>query len=342
MKVTGKIAEFWQKRVKGLVTNDPKDEFVSLLWKLHLPEEAIRRPPGNITSGAINGDLLAVKEFIRDGQSIEEKTPGYSSPLHAAATRGNLELVEFFLDCGLPPDRCDYPEFSPITDAALKGHVGVVKRLLQAGIPENQRMAALLKARARKFDTIAKMLDRLPVSTVEFDKALQESLERNKLRHKPKTWLEGDARSVLVKRASELVESPDVRAAIREADDGCMTLVGLAIQTGSVEIVQRVIEVPPPGSLVTRALLEAARRGEKNIVEILLKSGADPRFSDEAGNTALLEACEFGDLEMVDLLLAAGANPKAKTIEGESPLSAAQGPFRNRIRELLKKAGKKS
>lgn len=121
-----------------------------------------------------------------------------------------------------------------------------------------------------------------------------------------------------------------------------MTLVDLAIQIGSVEIVQRVIEVPPPGNLVTRALLEAARRGEKNIVEILLKSGADPRFSDEAGNTALLEACGFGDLEMVDLLLAAGANPKAKTVEGESPLSAAQGPFRNRIRDLLKKTGKKS
>uniref|UniRef100_A0A1X7SN03 Uncharacterized protein n=1 Tax=Amphimedon queenslandica TaxID=400682 RepID=A0A1X7SN03_AMPQE len=40
------------------------------------------------------------------------------------------------------------------------------------------------------------------------------------------------------------------------------------------------------------ALIEAARGGHCDVVELLLKKGADPSHSNNYGNTALIEAAE--------------------------------------------------
>jgi len=49
-------------------------------------------------------------------------------------------------------------------------------------------------------------------------------------------------------------------------------------------------------------------------------------------------AAEWGDLEIVRCLLAAGAKPKAKTMGGETPMTAASGPYRKQIETALQQA----
>jgi ankyrin repeat protein len=51
----------------------------------------------------------------------------------------------------------------------------------------------------------------------------------------------------------------------------------------------------------------AAEKGDKIVVELLLKNGAQPDFEDENGCTPLSRAIERGDTGVLQLLLAQGA-----------------------------------
>ena len=60
---------------------------------------------------------------------------------------------------------------------------------------------------------------------------------------------------------------------------------------------------PPFGPRVERA----AEKGDKEVVELLLKNGAQPHFEDENGCTPLSRVIETGNAVVVEFLLAQGA-----------------------------------
>ena len=89
-------------------------------------------------------------------------------------------------------------------------------------------------------------------------------------------------------------------------------------------------------------LVLAAAWGHADMVEILLKAGADPNFgADKDGLTALMWACKNFDeqLEMVRALLEAGADIDAKSDYDETPLSIAYEYENHNIVTLLKEYG---
>jgi ankyrin repeat protein len=72
------------------------------------------------------------------------------------------------------------------------------------------------------------------------------------------------------------------------------------------------------------ALHWAARRGETEMVRMLLAAGANVRATTRLGNyTALLLASEGGHAAAIDALAAAGADPKGTTAAGVTPLMLA-------------------
>jgi len=69
---------------------------------------------------------------------------------------------------------------------------------------------------------------------------------------------------------------------------------------------------------------DAARRGDREAVRALLKSGADVNAAEGDGTTALHWAARSGDGELVQMLVSAGANVRATTRLGAyTPLMMA-------------------
>jgi ankyrin repeat protein len=87
------------------------------------------------------------------------------------------------------------------------------------------------------------------------------------------------------------------------------------------------------------ALHFAARAQRKEMVEALLKAGAKPDGADADGNTPLIHCVMSGlepNREIVQLLLRHGADPKKKNRERESALDVARFAEDNELLSLLK------
>jgi len=77
-------------------------------------------------------------------------------------------------------------------------------------------------------------------------------------------------------------------------------------------------KIPDPGL----ALIEAANKGDSEVVEALFDSGADINARDEQNQTALHQAANRGHAPVVKLLLERGADVNAKNLFGQTPLLA--------------------
>ena len=67
----------------------------------------------------------------------------------------------------------------------------------------------------------------------------------------------------------------------------------------------------------------AAGYGRRDVVELLLRLGADVHARDDGGLIPLHNACSFGHAEVVALLLNAGADPNARDGWSYTPLHEA-------------------
>ena len=88
------------------------------------------------------------------------------------------------------------------------------------------------------------------------------------------------------------------------------------------------------------ALHAAAREGNKGVVELLLEKGADPNCKDKDGNNALILAADRGHEEVVKLLLKGGAQVDLQNEDGDTPLSIAARKGYEGVVELLLKERK--
>ena len=65
-----------------------------------------------------------------------------STPLHSAASRGQLEITKILLTNGSKVDALDYSDRSPLYVAAQRGHKEVVETLLSKGAKVSNYPAA--------------------------------------------------------------------------------------------------------------------------------------------------------------------------------------------------------
>jgi len=92
------------------------------------------------------------------------------------------------------------------------------------------------------------------------------------------------------------------------------------------------------------ALIPAAERGHVQTVKTLIEAGVDVDHVNNLGWTALLEAIILGSggerhQQIVDALLKAGANPNLADREGVSPLAHARSHGYREIENMLRAAG---
>ena len=100
--------------------------------------------------------------------------------------------------------------------------------------------------------------------------------------------------------------------------------------------------------LCDKSMVDSANhRGDRALIELLLKHGADVNAKANPGSLGwegwmpLHVACRNGAQDIVELLLLHGADINAKTDKGETPIAIAQNNRRSRVVKLLRKHGAK-
>ena len=122
--------------------------------------------------------------------------------------------------------------------------------------------------------------------------------------------------------------------------DGYNTLL-VASTLGYAQIVQELLKAGADpnarNSYGENSLFLASRRGHFEVVQELLKAGADVNLQNEDGENALIRASEHGHLEIVQELLKAGADVNLQNEDGENALIlASQNRHFKVVQELLK------
>jgi ankyrin repeat protein len=137
-----------------------------------------------------------------------------------------------------------------------------------------------------------------------------------------------------------LARRPDLVNAV--ADDGFQPL-GLACFFGHLEAADYLVRagasvnVPSNNELQATPLYSAAAGGHAAIVQMLLKSGAQPNVRERSGLTPLHAAASSGDVESIQLLILAGADLHLRSDDGKLPLHLAQEKEHSRAVEILKR-----
>ncbi|HUA01734.1 MAG TPA: TonB family protein [Candidatus Aquilonibacter sp.] len=89
------------------------------------------------------------------------------------------------------------------------------------------------------------------------------------------------------------------------------------------EILAYPVDLNREGPFKDTALMLAADRGLADMVDALLKAGADPHRVDESGRNALIFGAGSGNSEVVKLLISAGLKADARDEYGDTALMAA-------------------
>jgi len=129
--------------------------------------------------------------------------------------------------------------------------------------------------------------------------------------------------------------------------EGTDDLLAIAVGIGDPDVIKTLIDAgvhldTTANSFEKPAPLHmAVQKKRSDIVDMLLKAGANPNSLDRYGRTPLHTAGRYPDAEIVKRLLAAGANPNAADEEGETPLDMVSRNDDKQISDMLIKAGGK-
>jgi ankyrin repeat protein len=119
---------------------------------------------------------------------------------------------------------------------------------------------------------------------------------------------------------------PLVAGAALAADTGNRALVNAARQ-GDRNAVQSLLSGPAKNDIASAelnaALLLAASHNDAAMVDLLLDAGADPKATNEYNASALYAAADHADATVTAKLLAKGADPNVALMSGETPLMLA-------------------
>lgn len=318
---------------------------------------------------AISGRFVeCVDILISAGATVQTTNRTY--PLHTAVSCGYEELVDKLLDSGSDPNFCCPPHYFtyrfPLHIAAAAGFETIVGRLIRAGANPNEidqeHRALLLAVQYGTEGTVEVLLasGADPNNPFTYPTPLAAAVERT--------------REFATKRLSELTikrllaAGADVNArqhpnplflAVRQRNHSIVLEAGAdvnlecpdgyspflaAVRYGSLEIVETSlsagadIHTTEGGGYPDSAFSIAAQRGDRDIMQVLLKAVADINTMVDLG-PALHDAIKSHSESVFSLLLKAGADINARGSEGETALVLACGKNLKWALQLLLQAG---
>ena len=303
-------------------------------------------------AAARDGDLTAVKRGLELFPSLATVEYNYTPPIHFAVREGHLDVVEFLLDHGADPAYRSYPfQESLLTFAEDREHEQVSALLRGrlsrrfALLPESAALIALsakgdaaaVEAELARHPILARM------SNETGDTALHQAARHGHLAVVQALLAAGASVNAVRSDGYQPLHcavmpnwffqvKPGARTEIADLllAQGARYTIFVAALRGDDAFVREAIA--RDRSLANfedtchhRVLSAAVRRGDVDMVRLLLEHGADPNLPEEGAprGLSLWIAVNDRQREIVRLLLAHGADPNAEVESSGTPMTQA-------------------
>ncbi|KAI0463668.1 hypothetical protein LJB42_002672 [Komagataella kurtzmanii] len=279
------------------------------------------------------GRLAEVMACLTNGARVNDKDYAGITALHEASLNGHLEIVELLLQHGAFIDALSVDKDTPLIDAAANGHVEIVRTLLKKGanplIVNTSNDTAL--SSAEKLDTPdAKRIIEILKEYHEKQKSLHQDISdttRKVVDVGVSSW---NLKDKLLKQT--YIGNVEFVGKDLIFSDQKPEQLSIAGYRGHEEVISIILGVSGPKFINTRdaagltPLMYTVGRGNINCTRILLEH-ADPRMTDELGNTLIDYASngpvvDSDEINLIKVSIDKHGDGTEKQIEKKEEISA--------------------
>ncbi|XP_069688793.1 ankyrin-1-like [Periplaneta americana] len=283
---------------------------------------------------AVKGGYLSlVKKLIAENASIMAVDNSGNTPLHYAARLGYTSIIKTLIDAGANTDISENRTLmTPLHFATENGHLSTINELIKAGAAVN----TVDRFRYTPLHTAVRIQNYLIVQTL-----IKAGANPNTFSNYGHTPLFAAADKGNLQIFKALIMAGANYSAVSSRDE--FTTLHYAAIGGHVEILQELIKLGAnldvPNGIDNTPLQIAAHAGHFQMVQALIKAGANVSAVDQIGNTVLHFAALGGNLNTVHELIMLGANPDAVNDYLQTPAHAAAEGGHLEILKALINAG---
>lgn len=282
--------------------------------------------------------------LIEFGGDVNEAVDVDCGPLMTACS-GSVAMVEFLLDIGADPNRIKKGYLYPLLKAVQGGHLGIIEALLSHGADVHKNDGEVFAKAVWKGPKVLDRLFEVPMTGDERQQSLRRALQEAAyaLHMESFDWLVAKGAAILDvggKYGSVLQACVSNQYAYQAADINNKKLIlKILLENGGVDVNM----IDAAGSNQAPALMIALEASSKITTTLLLDAGANINFGGASAlHTPLQAACRRRWYEIIERLVKAGADVNAKGGTYGSALHAAVYTHNARAIELLLEHGAKS